>query len=201
MSHLEVGGKFKPHPGMKKVYYIYLTIASTPLLILTASLIYVAHTLIELPHIALPASLIPLTTVIIAAGVTAYWIPKYYDSISVELRDSEIVLERGVWWKVKHIIPYPSIVSVEVTQGPISSKFRLWSLHIYTGTTSGTRMTNARETIQGITNYLELKDTIMTNLRKTSPTEHHEPTNIRSEILEELKKIRKTLRKTSKHVK
>jgi len=144
---------------------------------------------------------IPLIIVLAIISFAAYWIPKYYRSISYTLTEDEVVVERGVWWKMKHVVPYARVMSVDIIQGPISRRFGLGSVHVHTagytgqaGGTAGPGTRGAEACIWGVQNFIEIRDTVIEFVRgrplfgipKTAP-------DLSQEILEELKKIRRAV--------
>jgi len=202
---LKIGEKFKPHPNLKKVYGVYLLLAGVPVLIVLA-ILPLAMFIFE-PQLwceAWPFTLIPLIVALIAVGFVAYWIPKYYDSIWFVLEKDEVVVERGVWWRMKHVVPYSRVMSVDVIQGPISRRFGIGSVYVYTagytgpaGGTAGPGTRSAEATIWGIPNFTEVRDTIISMVRGRPLFGAPEAAtrDVGSEILEELRKIRKALEK------
>ena len=65
-----------------------------------------------------PYLFIPLIVVLFVLGFVAYWIQRYCDSISYMLTNEEVIVERGVWWRMKHVVPYSRVMSIDVIQGP-----------------------------------------------------------------------------------
>lgn len=202
---MKFGEKFKPHPNLKKVYGVYL--------LLLAASVFVATLIPPLAVFTFEPQLwrevwlftfIPLIVALAVIGFVAYWIPKYYDSISYVLEKDEVVVERGVWWKMKHVVPYSRVMSVDVIQGPISRAFGIGSVHVHTagytgpaGGTAGPGTRGAEATIWGIPNFNEIRDTIISLVRDRPLFAAPETItrDIGSEILEELKKIRKAMEK------
>lgn len=200
---MKIGEKFKPHPNLKKVYGVYLSFVAIPLLVATILPIWAVFTFApKVWGVAWAFTFIPLIVVLTILSFVAYWIPKYYDSISYALEKDEAVTERGVWWKMKHVVPYSRVMSVDIIQGPISRRFGIGSVHVHTagytgpaGGTAGPGMRGAEVCIWGIPNFVETRDTIIGIVRGrplfgvpgvVAP-------DISSEILEELRKIRKAV--------
>lgn len=195
---MEIGNRFKPHPNLIKVYHIYLLIVAT--LLFLSSLIPLLVIYYTMPNTwiwAWPYTLIPPLTVVLVSIFISYWIRRYYDSIWYTIAEDGVAVERGVWWKMKHFVPYSRIMSVDIIQGPISRRFRIGSVFIYTaGYTgpSGGKGKRAEAEIIGIDNFLEMRDLII-NMVKGRPLFTIERGSIEQKILEEVERIRKILEK------
>lgn len=200
---MKIGEKFTPHPNLKKVYMIYLSLAAIPMLVATILPIYAVLAFApEMWREAWACTFIPLIVVLIILGFVAYWIPKYYDSISFVIDKEEVIVNRGVWWKMKHVVPYSRVMSVDVIQGPISRRFGIGSVHVHTagytgpaGGTAGPGTRSAEATIWGIPNFVEIRDTIIEMVRGKPLFGVGVASDISAEILEELRKIRKAVEK------
>jgi len=199
----EIGKRFKPDPALKKVYGTYLSLASVPPLIV-AVVLPLAVSIYE-PQLWREAwlfTLIPLIVVLACVGFAAYWISKYYDSIWFTLEKDEVVVERGVWWKMRHVVPYSRVMAVDTIQGPISRRFGLGSVYIYTagytgaaGGTAGPGTRGAEAVIWGVRNFNELRDVIISMVRGRPLLGAPEAVtrDVGLEILEELRRIRKAI--------
>ncbi len=137
-----------------------------------------------------------------AAGITLYWIPKFYSSITYVLEDDKITVSRGVWWKTKSFVPYNRITNINIYQGPISRHFGLGKLSIQTAGFSGTSSSGAKvaeAVIFGVKNFEEIKDVIINFVRGIRPeaveaeAELKPSKDMNQQILAELRKIRKAL--------
>ena len=202
---MKVGKKFTPHPNMKKVYYIYLGLAAIIPLIATSVPIWAVPLFApEVLPAALPFLFIPFAIALVIVCFVAYWIPKYYNTISFTLTKDEVTVERGVWWRMKHVVPYARVMSVDVIQGPISRHFGVGSVHVHTagytglrGGTAGPGLRGAEATIWGVPNFVEIRDAI-TGLVRGRPLfgmPRVAGPDIGSDILNELRRIRKAVEK------
>jgi len=199
------GQKFAPHPNLKKVYFVYLGLAAVIPLIATLLPIWGIYAYApEVWRVGWGYLLIPLIIVLAILGFLAYWISKYYRSISYMLKEDEVMVERGVWWKMKHVVPYARVMSVDVIQGPISRRFGIGSVHVYTagytgpkGGTAGPGARGAEATIWGVPDFVEIKDAIIGFVRGRPlfGLPRAGAPDIGSEMLKELKKIRKAVEK------
>lgn len=130
---------------------------------------------------------------------TAYWIPKYYSTITYKLTRDEMTWRRGVWFKNTGIVPYNRITNVDITQGPVSRHFNVASLKIQTAGYSGANQRGSEIRLDGIEDFEGLREFIMNLVRgrapvaveaygKRAPAEAAD-----SDVLSELVKIRKLL--------
>ena len=202
---MKVGRKFVPHRNLKKVYGVYLSLVAIPLLISTILPIWAVFTFApEVWRVAWAYLFIPLIIVLAILGFLAYWIQKYYSSISYTLKEDEVMVERGVWWKMKHVVPYARVMSVDVIQGPISRRFGIGSVQVHTagytggrGGTAGPGARGAEAAIWGVPNFVEIRDAIIELVRGRPlfGMPRAAAPDIGSEMLKELKKIRKAVEK------
>ena len=158
--------KFGPHPKMKTLFFTYLAMVVVPLFIIGFVVTYVvwsfaaAYTLVPIIVMLLPITLIAL--------FAAYWIPKYYDSITFELAENEIRVEMGVWWKMRHAVPFSRVMSIDTIQGPLSRSLGIGTVDIYTagytgvaGGTGGPGTRRAEASIIHVAHFLELRERIL----------------------------------------
>jgi len=199
-----INEQFGAHPNLKKLYYTYLAIVTVIFLawilpVTTAAFIFLPINSALIVAISL---LVPLFLLIV---FTWYWIAQYYASISYALTDNEIVVQKGVWWKKKSYVPYNRITNINILQGPISRRFQLGTVLIQTAGFSGAAGSAgarpAEAVIFGVKNFEEIKDKLMNFVREIRPVavearaEALAPQDINRQILAELKKISKILKK------
>lgn len=189
----------KPHRKMVLLYRIYLALLATPL---TLGGIVVSW----LVHIYEPAYLlIPLLAffvpIIIVVCFVLYWSSRYYRSITYYLTGEEVVVERGVWWRVKSTVPYARVMSVDVVQGPISRRLGLATVDIHTagytgaaGGTAGPTTRRAEASFIHISNYTEVREKVLNVVRGRPLFAVRDAT---SDMLTELRRIREVLEKRS----
>jgi len=193
---------FGSHPDLKKLYGMYLVLA---LLLFFLSwivpVVVYGFFALDLSYAIILATSLLLPT-IVGTAFTTYWIQKYQASVSFLLTRSEIVVQRGVWWKKKSYVPYNRITNVEILQGPIARHFKLGTVSIQTAGYSGVKSSGSRAAeaeIFGVKNFEEVKDSIMNYVRKTRPVAvEAEAEDSNAQILEELKKIRETLERSAR---
>ncbi|MCQ5341320.1 MAG: PH domain-containing protein [Candidatus Methanomethylicia archaeon] len=196
---VEIGKEFYPDPKMKKLFFSYLILAIIPLLVLGIGISLYLFIINEW-YILTYFSILYFIPIIVITVFISYWIPKYYKSIKFILTENEVRVERGVWWKTRHAIPYSRIMSVDTIQGPISRHFGIGTVDIYTagytgsaGGRGGPMARRAEASIIHISNFLEIREFIL-NIVKGRPlfsTTSYE--NLIREILEELREIKKLL--------
>jgi len=203
---VKIGERFGPHPDFRRLYYSYLSIPSAIFLIstilpaLVAAFLYLSFTS------ALIVSALLLFPFLLVAGFIAFWIPKYCFSISYVFTQSEIVAERGVWWRHKSTVPYNRITNIDVVQGPLSRRFGLGNVSVQTAGYSATGGYGrvAEASILGVKNFEETRDFIINLVRRVRPVavetevEAAVPEEATRQMLAELRKIREILeRQTS----
>ncbi len=195
---------FKPHDDLKKLYYTYLALAciifylswAIPVGILALSLSPIVTTYV------ISSLFPPLVAVVV---FVCFWIPKFHASLTYLLTESDIIVEKGVWWKHKSIVPYNRVTNLDVIQGPLSRHFGLGKISIQTagfssgGGSGSTKIAEA--VILGTKNFEEIKNLVMNRVRHLRPMaveagiEASTFENFSLQILEEIKKIRETLQK------
>ena len=109
--------------------------------------------------------------------------------------ENELVVEKGVIWRKKNIVPYSKITNVDVSQGPLERALGIASIKIQTAGYSGAARPEA--SLIGIRNYERLKKTILEKVRK-STTAISQEEEVSTRILEELKTIRGLLEEKKK---
>ncbi len=185
----KIGEEFKPAPQFKKLYYIYLVLA----IFLGILTWYIPVALFAEFSVTLILSVVIIPALIF----TAYWIPKYYDSMFYRLTENEIVWRRGVWFKKTGIVPYNRITNIDIVQGPISRRLRMASLKIQTAGYSVSGAGGSAEIrIEGVEEFEELRELIMGFVRGRKPMAvetYGEDSNLK--ILNELVRIRELLEK------
>jgi len=201
---MKIGEQFKPDKAFMKLYYAYLLIVDA-IIFLGVILPAVVSSVVYLP---LDQALIVVASLILpfllAVWFIAYWIPKYYLSTSFLFTESEIVVERGVWWKHKSTVPYNRITNIDIVQGPVSRHFGLGKIRVQTAGYSaagGGAGAIAEAQIFGIKNFEEIRNFILTQVRGLRPVaveaavEAEAPVakQAAQQMLDELRKIRELL--------
>lgn len=205
---IKVNESFKPHPDLKELYYAYLAIGATIFYLSWAIPVSVLIFINLRPIAAIAAFTFLFLPLLAIISFTVFWIPRFYSSLSYLFTESDIIIQKGVWWKRKSIVPYNRVTNIDVIQGPLSRFFGLGKVSIQTaGFSSGGSSGSARiaeAVILGIKNFESVKDFILSRVKRFRPiaveaeTEQLATKNVSMKILEELKKIRKSLEKPKK---
>jgi len=201
---VRIGESFGPHSDAKKLYYTYLLIPAVVVgcvfAIASIAIVY----FVEAPGswAAVVALFVPYLIVI---GFVAYWIPKYFPTVSYMLTEDRIVFQGGHWWKRKSYVPYNRITNIDLLQGPLSRRYGLGKVSIQTAGYSGQAGSSGRFaeiSIFGVKDFEEIKDAIMGMVVRYKPVgaeagveTAHKTLDV--ETLEELKRIRKGIEELS----
>jgi len=198
---LKISEPFQPDPKMKTLYFTYLALIIVPLFVLGLCATSYMLLINEVTVATIFAIFYFLPLIIITIFVS-YWIPKYCRSIKYLLTENDVRVERGVWWKMRHAVPFSRIMSIDTIQGPLSRHFGIGTLDIYTagytgraGGGSGPSVRRAEASIMFVPNFLELREEILNIVKGRSlfGTSGTLSEVLGQQILEELKEIRKLL--------
>ena len=78
---------------------------------------------------------------VVAAGAIGGWSALYsilrYRSWGYVLRDEDLVIQSGVWWKVRRCIPRSRVQHVDISSGPLDRAFGLVEVHLFTAGSVG----------------------------------------------------------------
>ena len=189
---IKIDKEFKPASQLKKLYYSYLFIIFIVFLLLIIIPILLFAPIFVNLFISLPLLVIFI--------FTAYWIPKYYGTIFYKLTKNEIFWRRGIWFKTTGIVPYNRITNIDINQGPLSRSFGVSSLRIQTAGYSVSSRASAELKLDGIRKPKELRDLLVSFIDKKKPVavETYDEEDVNQKILNELVKIRKSLKKPSR---
>jgi membrane protein YdbS with pleckstrin-like domain len=196
-------GKFKPSPLMKTLFYYYLAMITLPLWALAIAVTAVVYVYAS-PLFALIPALCSFTPLALATIVTLYWIPRYYDSLTFELAPNEVRVEGGVWWKMRHAVPFSRIMSLDTIQGPLSRRLGIGTVDIYTagytgvsGGTGGPGTRRAEASIVHVADFIELRENILRVVGGRSLFSAPKPAvdDVGQQMLSELKEIKELLSK------
>lgn len=189
---------------LKRLYLVYLAIVVAVGFLWWMVPVVVFVVLSYEMWIGVVVALSCFVPLLIATGITSYWIPKFYSSITYVLEDDKIAITKGVWWKTKSFVPHNRITNISIYQGPISRHYGLGKLSIQTAGFSGTSSSGgkvAEAVIFGVKNFEEIKDIIINFVKGMKPeaieaeAETKPTKDINQQILTELRKIRKAVEK------
>jgi membrane protein YdbS with pleckstrin-like domain len=82
-----------------------------------------------------PIGLSGAAALVIAESLLAYYVYAYTKSIHYAVRDHDLILGSGVFWKKEVIQPLKRIQHVEVTHGPIDKYFGLANIRLFSAGT------------------------------------------------------------------
>ncbi len=154
-----------------------------------------------------PGGTFTLVTIVIAALgwlIATMFAGPYYNSLSYEIQDDEVIVHAGIVTKsVKHV-PYRTVTNIKIKRGLLDRfVFNIGTLNIQTAGMSGN--TGAEESLVGLENVHEIYDQVVAKLREfrgaMSPNASDvEPSGAGSsvslaDLLEELQAIRRSLDK------
>ncbi len=198
----EVGKSFKPHPNMVKLLDYYLLMAIMPEIIVGLIVTLLVY-MLDPPYAYIPAISFFIPIPLITSFVF-YWIRMYYQSINYQLTRDEVVVEHGVWWKMKHTVPYARVMSVDIIQGPLSRSLGLATVDIYTagytgvaGGTGGPGRRRAEASIMHVSDFAETRENIL-HIVRGRPLFATTASDTTTDMLSELRKMRELLEKSSK---
>jgi len=185
---------------MIRLYRIYLMLVVLPIVFIALLVTWLIYRFDPaLTYIPALAFFVPVAVV---ACFVFYWSRRYYESIGYRLARDEVVVERGVWWKIKSTVPYARIMSVDTVQGPISRRLGIATVDIYTagytgvaGGTGGPRSKRAEASFIHIPNYVEVREKVLSIVRGR-PLFATPAGDVGAEMLSELRRVRELLEKS-----
>lgn len=196
ISKLKIGEEFRPSIKFRNLYYTYLL-----LVLVFGILSWYLPTLVviyffspqNVKIIVTAITIIPIAFILI---FTVYWIPKYFSSIVYKMTETEIIWNRGVWFKTMGVVPYNRITNIDIKQGPLSRGVGIASLKIQTAgySVSSASGSFSEIKIDGMENFSEVRDMLLDFVRGKKPVavETYDVSNEDS-VTKELVKIRKLL--------
>jgi membrane protein YdbS with pleckstrin-like domain len=144
------------------------------------------------------------------------WALLFYDRYRYQFGKKTLNINRGILWKKDATIPYERIQHVSITRGPVEQLLGLYIINVFTagtasvgggfGSFGSAGMFAAEGYIPGVINPEEIRKKIMKRVKdsksgaglgdvevKPSSEKHRITKSEESEIVSELKKIRKIL--------
>ena len=111
--------------------------------------------------------ILPMVLVLIELSISyifiSSWIPKFCDSISFQFTESEIIVNKGIWFRNTTIVPYKRIINISIKQGPLFRNFELGTLEIYTAKHSN--ITKPEIKMEGIENFQQIREFLMEKMK------------------------------------
>jgi membrane protein YdbS with pleckstrin-like domain len=140
---------------------------------------------------------------VVVFGYLTWWIRAFYGTADYRFTDDEIDYRRGVFFQQKTTVPYNRITNVDASQGPVQRLVNAGSVGIHTAGFGG--QTGAELTIDGVSDYEEIKDQVLAKVRgrPAKATEGDDPADVpvtpggrngeSDEVVSELRRIRELL--------
>ncbi len=121
---------FKPSPKLMRIYWMYSLWYFIPAVI--------SYSLVAITNLLLSVILL---VVLVGAPVAflAYWIPRFYRSISFKLEKDHAYAKYGVWWVKEKRVPYNLVSEVRLRHGPLQRYLGLACVDVYTPATGTVR--------------------------------------------------------------
>ncbi len=184
---------------MTTLYFIYLLIILTPILVIGIIVTWAVHVAtLDIGLTLIPAIIFFGVPALVTAFI-AYWAPRYYASLIYELTEDEIIVRKGVWWRMTHTVPYSRIMAVDIVQGPISRMLGHASVDVHTagytgqaGGTAGPGTRRAEASLIHVRNPEMLREKILSRVR-ARPLFGRAETSTAEENLRELRLIRDSM--------
>jgi membrane protein YdbS with pleckstrin-like domain len=117
------------HPAIRWVWLGGAAIAA--MVILIASLIAEAILRGERDW-PLPWGVSAVLTATVIGGWSAVYSLLRYQNWGYLLREKDVVIQSGVWWKVRRCIPRSRVQHVDISSGPLDRAFGLVQVHLFT---------------------------------------------------------------------
>jgi membrane protein YdbS with pleckstrin-like domain len=107
-----------------------------------------------------------IATYVIIIGISGFLLYLYtylfYETYTFLLADDMILIEKGVIWKRKNVIPYSRVQNVNITHNPLERALGIATVHIHT---AGMGMAYAEGKVAGIPFPDELSEIILRKVR------------------------------------
>jgi hypothetical protein len=193
--------EMRPEPQLKSLFYTYILSGAVIFFIVFCLPILIFAP----PEVTSILIVFPGIPIIIGFLITIAWVGKYCKSMHYKLTDHEMTWHRGVWFRNTGIVPYNRITNVDIEQGPVSRRFGIATIKIQTAGYSAPSARTAEITIEGMRNFEEIRDAIMSLVKGQRPVAvetyakggftGEAKSGADSRVLDELVKIRKLLEK------
>jgi putative membrane protein len=155
---------FRPHPK----YRLKLRLV----LVLVAIAVLLGSLLIAIPvgleRRGLQRAFLVMAIAFVLDAV--WWVPAmlvagpYYDSLSYEIQDDQVVMRVGIWTRAVKHVPYRTVTNVTVKQGLLDRLLGLGTLDIQTAGMSG--QGGAEQSLVGLENAQEVYEIVVARLRR-----------------------------------
>ena len=124
----------------------------------------------------------------------------YTRTMEFQIFGNEVVVKKGVFNRTEKHVPYRTVTNISTRYGIFDNLFGIGTVEIETAGKTG-RQSSPEEKIEGITNYVEIRNTVLEELRKfrsqytttTEPSLSKSEGDIANSILAELREIKRLL--------
>ena len=199
---------FKPSPK----YLTKLRLTMTIVAILVLAFGVLLGWLISLDEKA-GAESFKITLIVTAALDLIWWIPglllsgPYYQSLSYEIQDDEVIVRAGIITQAVKHVPYRTVTNLTIKRGILDRwLFDLGTLNIQTAGMSGN--TGAEESLAGLSDYDAVYNLVATELRRfrgamapTAAGQEDAPISLKPDalnaIISEVRAIRQAVEKNA----
>jgi membrane protein YdbS with pleckstrin-like domain len=151
-------------PEKLKVYYFLYEVLALVILAVVGGFLTSLGVLADAPTWVVGLVVVPPVAVF---AFLTWWIPAFYRTAAYRFTDDEIEYRRGVFFQQKTTVPYNRITNVNASQGPIQRFVDAGSVGIHTAGYGG--QMGAELSISGVSDYEEIKDQVLTKVRRRPP--------------------------------
>ncbi|MFA5015393.1 MAG: PH domain-containing protein [Actinomycetota bacterium] len=134
------------------------------------------------------------------------WIPAAFRVLEYSIDDEGVKMRGGVVWKKQVTVPYSKITNVDITQGPLQRYYNIGTIHVQTAGAGGKQGEKAELKVNGIRKLEEVRDIIIRKVKDSTYLAAGEvksqeetlsagKTSVFNDMLEELKEIKRLLKK------
>lgn len=120
----------------KPIRWVWLAGWVTPTILLTGVITVIGAFVVDwLPAVT------PIVAFALVVGLAVWQTGSRYRNFSWQLDPTELIIERGIFFKLTRVVPRVRVQHVDISSGPMDRFFGLRQLSIYT---AGTREADAR---------------------------------------------------------
>ncbi|MHA1156469.1 MAG: PH domain-containing protein [Candidatus Heimdallarchaeota archaeon] len=93
----------------------------------------------------------------------AIYLSYYYKSMIYQLKENEMIVQRGVFNKIEKNVPFRAVTNLAVFRSLFDRMFGIGTIRLHTAGYSGTPL--PEENIEGLVNYQEVYDKLIAKIR------------------------------------
>jgi membrane protein YdbS with pleckstrin-like domain len=117
------------HPDVKKTWWIDLAITNTVLLVIFSIMDLVL--LWRQEWYPLPPMIGALTLIALLLALQLVYNAKRYARWGYQVRELDVVIESGVWWRTRRSVPRARVQHVDIGSGPIDRSLGLVNVELF----------------------------------------------------------------------